>query len=180
LIIFAISGKRKINKMTQEIERKFKVLTENLPDLSNLTPTWVSQSYLWKNPEIRVRISKRNNHSWAILTIKSKSFLSRFEKNIRIPFWLADYLFSLGIDPVIKERFKIPRQEKQNHFWELDCYVSNLSLWVAEVELDCENEILFCPEWVGEEVTFDARYYAANIAKTLRDRIYGTFQEKKE
>jgi CYTH domain-containing protein len=178
LIILKIFGKRKINEMSSEIERKFKVVTEKLPDLSNLISTWISQTYLWKNPEIRVRISKKNKKVWATLTVKSKSFFSRFEKNFSIPLWLADRLFPFGIDTVMKERFLLPRREKQDYFWELDRYISKFPFWLAEIELENKNEFVFCPDWVGEEVTFDDRYYAQNIARTLEERINGTFKEE--
>jgi CYTH domain-containing protein len=36
---------------------------------------------------------------------------------------------------------------------------------VAEVELDSEDEQPPLPEWVGQEVTGDSRYYNVNLVK---------------
>lgn len=170
----------RVKFMSREIERKFKVLVDKLPDLSNITPTWISQTYLWKNPEIRVRILKKDNEIWSTLTIKSQGLFSRFERNFRIPIWLADRLFPLGIDSVIKERFFIPRPEKHFKYWELDRYVSDIVFWLTEVELEDKNEPVLFRDWAGKEVTFDARYYAQNIVRTIQEIKNGTFQEKEE
>ena len=36
---------------------------------------------------------------------------------------------------------------------------------MAEIELDDESESFEKPEWLGEEVSGDARYYNVNLAK---------------
>jgi adenylate cyclase len=36
---------------------------------------------------------------------------------------------------------------------------------MAEVELGSEDEIFEVPEWAGDEVTGDPRYYNANLAR---------------
>jgi adenylate cyclase len=40
----------------------------------------------------------------------------------------------------------------------------NEGLVVAEIELDSEGEDFAIPEWIGEEVTPDERYYNMNLA----------------
>jgi adenylate cyclase len=37
-------------------------------------------------------------------------------------------------------------------------------LVVAEIELESENQPFTLPDWLGAEVTTDARYYNANLA----------------
>ena len=41
---------------------------------------------------------------------------------------------------------------------------NNVGLVVAEIELDSEDEDFAIPEWIGEEVTADERYYNMNLA----------------
>ena len=41
--------------------------------------------------------------------------------------------------------------------------INNEGLVVAEIELSDENEEYSIPEWVGEEVTSDIRYYNSNL-----------------
>jgi CYTH domain-containing protein len=39
---------------------------------------------------------------------------------------------------------------------------------IAEVELKNADEEVALPEWVGEEVSGDARYYNSNLAKSSK------------
>jgi adenylate cyclase len=52
------------------------------------------------------------------------------------------------------------------HTFEVDeFYGENQGLVVAEVELSAEDEAFEKPEWLGEEVTGDARYYNSMLMK---------------
>ena len=52
------------------------------------------------------------------------------------------------------------------HTWEVDeFYGDNDGLTVAEVELDDENEAFSQPEWLGEEVTGDPKYFNSMLMK---------------
>jgi adenylate cyclase len=42
----------------------------------------------------------------------------------------------------------------------------NAGLVVAEIELDDEAETVALPDWAGEEVTGDVRYYNSHLAVT--------------
>ena len=49
--------------------------------------------------------------------------------------------------------------------WEVDEFFGdNQGLVVAEIELESENQPFTLPDWLGAEVTTDARYYNANLA----------------
>ena len=49
--------------------------------------------------------------------------------------------------------------------WEVDEFLGeNLGLVVAEVELEREDQPFEKPQWVGDEVTHDPRYYNSNLA----------------
>jgi adenylate cyclase len=48
--------------------------------------------------------------------------------------------------------------------WEADEFFGeNLGLLMAEVELEREDQSFATPEWIGEEVTDDPKYYNANL-----------------
>ena len=52
------------------------------------------------------------------------------------------------------------------HTFEVDeFYGDNDGLVVAEVELHSEDEAFVKPEWLGEEVTGDAKYYNSMLMK---------------
>ena len=51
------------------------------------------------------------------------------------------------------------------HIFEVDEFLGeNKGLLLAEVELKQEDELFEKPEWLGEEVTGDLRYYNAMLA----------------
>ena len=51
------------------------------------------------------------------------------------------------------------------HLYEVDeFHGDNTGLILAEIELLSENEVFVKPEWLGEEVTGDLRYYNAMLA----------------
>ena len=55
--------------------------------------------------------------------------------------------------------------EHKGHTWEVDeFHGKNNGLIVAEIELESEDEKFEIPDWVGEEVTQDDRYYNMNLA----------------
>jgi adenylate cyclase len=50
--------------------------------------------------------------------------------------------------------------------WEIDEFFGeNAGLIVAEVELKSEDQAFKKPDWVGDEVTGDPRYFNANLIK---------------
>ena len=54
-----------------------------------------------------------------------------------------------------------------DHEWEVDVFEGdNAGLVVAEIELEDEAQAVTLPDWAGEEVTHDARYYNSNLAVT--------------
>lgn len=143
--------------MMQEIERKFLVKqTDFLKDLHGFK---IVQGYLSKDPERNVRIRIIGNK--AFLTIKgisNESGTSRFEWEKEIDLNEARELLKLCLPGVVdKTRFEIPLG---HHVFEVDVFEGqNKGLVIAEVELKKENELFDKPDWLGEEVTGDVRYY---------------------
>lgn len=148
--------------MSVEIERKFQVLDDRWK-----TPgqgVLLRQGYLSSSPEriVRVRIEGDN----AMLTIKGRTVgATRGEWEYPIPLEDAQvFLDSLCERPIIeKYRYRIPYQGLT---WEVDEFLGdNAGLVVAEVELGREDQPFAKPEWVGQEVTHDARYFNANLLR---------------
>jgi len=44
-------------------------------------------------------------------------------------------------------------------------YADNQGLVIAEVELNHENETFVKPEWLGDEVTGDIKYYNSQLSE---------------
>jgi adenylate cyclase len=50
--------------------------------------------------------------------------------------------------------------------WEVDEFLgSSLGLIIAEVELKSADQVVVVPDWVGEEVSSDRRYFNSYLAK---------------
>lgn len=146
--------------MAIEIERKFLVTGSEWRDAPAV---FYSQGYLNRDKErtVRVRIAGEQ----AFLTIKGLSQgMSRLEFEYEIPLVDARALLLLCEQPLIeKYRRKIPFA---GFIWEIDEFLGeNQGLVVAEIELPAEDVIFAIPEWIGEEVTQDARYFNSNLAR---------------
>ena len=146
-----------------EIERKF--LVTNRDFISESSENFrIVQGYLNSNPERTVRVRIKGDKSF--LTIKGKgneSGMSRFEWEKEIAISEAEALLSLCEKGAIdKIRYEIPIG---NHTYEVDVFFGeNEGLIVAEIELKSENESFSKPNWLGEEVTSDERYYNAYLS----------------
>lgn len=141
--------------MNSEIERKFLVKSMDFKDQATHS-VYIKQAYLNSDPErvVRVRIAGEK----AYLTIKGKGKLSRHEWEREIEKEEAEDLLMLCERGVIeKTRFTVPVDV---HVFEVDEFCGeNAGLFVAEVELNRENEPFVKPQWLGEEVTGDSKYY---------------------
>ncbi|WPR72059.1 CYTH domain-containing protein [Flavobacterium sp. NG2] len=147
-----------------EIERKFLVTSTSYKE-SAFSKKRIKQGYLSSVPERTVRI--RIKEDKAFLTIKGASNatgMSRFEWEKEIPVDEAEKLLLLCEKGIIdKTRFEV----KQNqHVFEVDeFYGENEGLVMAEIELKSENESFEKPDWLGEEVTNDKRYYNSYLSQ---------------
>ena len=146
-----------------EIERKFLVISTDFILKSN-AQFRIVQGYLNSNPERTVRVRIKGDKGF--LTIKGKgneSGMSRFEWEKEITISEAETLLPLCEKGTIdKIRYEIPIE---NHTYEVDIFSGeNEGLIVAEIELQSENESFEKPNWLGEEVTSDERYYNAYLS----------------
>ena len=146
--------------MPQEIERKFLVGGNDWRDHGGGVA--YRQGYLSTVAERTVRVRLIRDKGW--LTIKGITVgATRAEYEYEIPADEAgEMLDNLCERPLIeKTRYRI---EHQVLTWEVDEFDGdNAGLIIAEVELDEEHQAIVLPDWVGEEVTGDPRYYNANL-----------------
>jgi adenylate cyclase len=144
-----------------EIERKFLLAGEGWRALGS--PVLLRQGYLSSHKErvVRVRIEGER----AQLTIKGKSAgAARGEWEYPIPLFDASELLELCEQPIIeKTRTRVAFGA---HVWEIDEFFgANQGLVVAEIELASEDEAFERPEWIGAEVTHDARYFNSSLIR---------------
>ena len=149
--------------MATEIERKFLVLNDNWR--AQAAPgVRYRQGYLSasKTSSVRVRIEGEV----ARLNIKSATLgVTRREYEYAIPMNDAhEILKDLCAGPLIdKLRYHV---QHGGHWWEIDVFEGdNSGLVVAEIELGSEDEIFARPDWLGREVSHDARYYNVCLAQ---------------
>jgi CYTH domain-containing protein len=146
--------------MGQEIERKFMVKKGVWRDKK---ATKYRQGYLSTVKERTVRV--RTIEDKGYLTIKGISIgASRMEFEYEIPRQDADELLDICEKPLIeKNRYKV---ENGGFVWEVDEFFGeNQGLIVAELELENEDQYFPRPDWIGEEVTDEPRYFNANLVK---------------
>ncbi|WP_371372891.1 CYTH domain-containing protein [Thalassotalea aquiviva] len=144
--------------MAVEIERKFLVKNDSFKTLAH-KQTRIIQGYLSSVPERTVRVRTKGDKGF--LTIKgigSESGASRYEWEREISVDDAKALLAICEPGVIdKTRYLV---NVEDHTYEVDeFYLDNLGLTVAEVELTAEDEAFAKPEWLGDEVTGDVKYY---------------------
>lgn len=148
--------------MGKEIERKF--LVRDMRWKESAQGALLRQGYLSSQAERTVRV--RIEGELAMLTIKGPSSGAvRAEWEYAIP--LADaqaMLDDLCERPIIEKcRYRIPYQGMT---WEVDEFRGdNAGLVVAEIELQSEDQPFARPDWLGEEVTQDARYFNSNLLR---------------
>ncbi|HON54997.1 MAG TPA: CYTH domain-containing protein [Bacteroidales bacterium] len=149
--------------MGQEIERKFLVKGE-FKHLASKS-TRIIQGYLSSVPERTVRVRVKGDKGFiTVKGIGNNSGASRFEWEKEISVEEAQELLSICEPGIIdKTRYLI---KVGPHTFEVDeFYGENEGLTLAEVELSSENEAFEKPDWLGEEVTGDARYYNSMLMK---------------
>jgi len=147
--------------MAKEIERKFLVkgLFKNLA----IRQLYIKQGYLSSHPERCVRVRTKGDKGYITIKGETNAFgLSRFEWEKEIPVEDAEDLFQLCEPGIIEKiRYEVPVGK---HTFEVDEFFGeNTGLTVAEIELTKEDEDYIRPEWLGEEVTGDLRYYNSNL-----------------
>ena len=150
-----------------EIERKYLVTSDCYKELA-VARYHIRQGYISreKTGTVRVRITDDK----AYLTIKGKpaaGHFARYEWEKEIDVQEAEELMKLCQGTVIdKTRWIVPAETIDNLqlIWEVDeFHGKHEGLVVAEIELDNEEQSFEKPDFIGDEVTHDPRYYNANM-----------------
>jgi len=159
--VLCINGKGECI-MGLEIERKF--LAANGAWRGLAPGVAYKQGYLAIGANVAVRVRIEGNQ--AFLNIKQATLdIARVEYEYPIPVADAEEMLAGhcvgGI--IEKTRHKIPIA---GLLWEVDeFHGENAGLVIAEVELESRDQAIEKPDWVGEEVSGDARYLNANLCR---------------
>ncbi|KLU59990.1 inorganic triphosphatase [Peptococcaceae bacterium CEB3] len=150
--------------MSTEIERKFLVFKEKLPELKG--GQHFVQGYLQREPQIRFRFSGER----VVLAVKTlKPDGSRFEFEAEKSLASTEERRTLCelaiVPPIEKTRYSFPYGSL---IWEVDVYAGeNAGLVTVDVEMPRLDYPLKFPEWVNAEaeITRDPRYFNYNLAQ---------------
>ncbi len=146
--------------MAKEIERKFLVKGDSWRGLGS--GKRYRQGYLSTVKERTVRV--RTAGEQGFITVKGISVgASRSEYEYEIPTADANEMLDrLCERPLVeKTRYRIPFGGLT---WEVDEFGGdNRGLVTAEVELHSETQEVSLPDWIGQEVTGDPRYFNSNL-----------------
>ena len=145
-----------------EIERKFLVRGDGYRSQAFASDR-IRQGYICSGGGRTVRVRIRGERAY--LTIKGPSAdggLSRYEFEKEISLDEAEHLFLLCEPGVIdKTRYLV---KSGDHTFEIDeFYGDNEGLVMAEVELKSPDEPFLKPDFIGQEVTGDRRYYNSHL-----------------
>jgi adenylate cyclase len=146
-----------------EIERKFLVNSEKWEQEEKPSGEIFRQGYLLTDPAKTIRV--RQTSTKGFLTIKGISVgPTRAEYEYEIPFEEAkELLDQFAVSELSKIRYKI---SVDHHIWEVDVFFGeNEGLIVAEIELKSEDESFKIPDWIGQEVTGEEKYYNSNLTQ---------------
>lgn len=146
-----------------EIERKFLIRDDRWRQQVERS-TRMRQGYLTSDARCSVRV--RVAGSQGFLNIKSGTLgIQRSEYEYAIPLTEAEEILDTLCEKPLLEKTRHFVHHGQ-HVWEIDEFAGeNTGLIVAEVELRHPDEPLACPDWLGEDVSHDIRYYNSQLVR---------------
>ena len=147
--------------MAREIERQYLVVSEEWRNKVT-TSSEITQGYLSVDPERTVRIRIREGRP-SKLTVKGPNEGPvRVEYEYEIPDDDARQMLDLCIEPTIHKTRNLV--EYGSYTWEVDEFDgANSGLVLAEVEVSEGAVSPPTPEWLGDDVTGDDRFYNSNL-----------------
>ena len=149
--------------MSQEIERKFLVKDSSYKSMA-YNHTHIAQGYISSGNGRTVRIRIRDDRAY--LTIKGPSLdggLSRYEFETEVSVADAQDLMRI-CQPGIVQKVRWLVRAADGHVVEVDEFEGdNQGLVMAEVELGSADEPYEKPDFIGQEVTGDHRYYNSHL-----------------
>lgn len=151
--------------MNIETERKFLLRDGSWREFVK-SSFLLRQGYILTSGGVTVRV--RTSSGRGYLTLKSGPLsdgLSRHEFEYEVPLSDAETMLDvLCMKPLVEKTRHVI--EYSGKVWEVDEFSGvNEGLVIVEVELDCSDEEIAYPEWLGLEVTHDGRYYNSYLVK---------------
>ncbi|HQC73034.1 MAG TPA: CYTH domain-containing protein [Candidatus Competibacteraceae bacterium] len=149
--------------MALEIEHKFLLRDERWRDQVEHSLR-MRQGYLVSDATRSVRVRVAGDQGY--LNIKSGTLgIARREYEYRIPLAEAEELLNTLCEKPLLEKTR-HFIHYGDHLWEVDEFGGdNAGLIVAEVELGTVDEAFARPDWIGEEVSHDLRYYNSQLVR---------------
>jgi adenylate cyclase len=147
--------------MGTEIERKF--LLKSDAWRPQAVGKLYRQGYVFQSTDVTVRVRIVGDQGY--LTLKGKAeHYARPEFEYEIPVEEAQAMLELWCHPRIVEKIR-HRVPFDDLVWEVDEFEGlNQGLVLAEVELSANDQVFALPDWVGQEVSTEERYYNASLA----------------
>jgi CYTH domain-containing protein len=120
------------------------------------------QGYLSLQHQSIVRVRVANNKGY--ITVKGAvSGIEKKEYEYEIPVTDANEMIDTLCNKPIIEKYRYTLLYK-GFTWEIDEFMGeNEGLVLAEIELQRPDQKFKIPDWIGEEVTSDMRYYNSNL-----------------
>ena len=147
--------------MADEIERKFLVRNTDW-QASIAEKLHIKQGYIAVNERCAIRIRIAN--AQATLNIKSAGLnIVRKEYEYPIPITDAEEMLKQFCPDQYIEKTRY-RVNHETGVWEVDVFEGlNKGLVVAEIELESAEQSVTLPDWVGMEVSGDAKFLNNNL-----------------
>jgi adenylate cyclase len=157
--------------MAEVIERKFLIANDAWREKVGREMR-MRQGYFAGGRRCSMRVRSNGQRAW--INLKSReSGMRRLEFEYEIPIGDAEVMLKKLCEGALidKTRFWV---EDRGHTWEVDVFHGeNSGLIIAEVELASITEVVELPEWIGEEVTDDVRYYNVSLVENPFSRWRG-------
>lgn len=149
--------------MATEIERKFLIKNDSWQQHADAGVS-MRQGYLAGSEKSSVRV--RIEDQQANINIKGATLgIRRQEFEYPIPLAEAEELLETLCNRPLIEKIRY-HVDHAGHQWEVDVFSGdNEGLVVAEIELSDEAESFEVPDWAGDEVSDDPRYYNVSLVK---------------
>ncbi|MCP5158213.1 MAG: CYTH domain-containing protein [Gammaproteobacteria bacterium] len=149
--------------MATEIEHKFLIRDDRWRQQVEHSAR-ICQGYLTSDARCSVRV--RITGAQGFLNLKSGTLgIQRSEYEYPIPLTDAEEILDTLCEKPLLEKTRHYLHFGE-HLWEIDEFAGdNAGLIVAEVELSRPDEPFARPDWIGEDVSHDSRYYNSQLAR---------------
>lgn len=127
-----------------------------------MTDAFNLSGFLKTGPDLTARVRLGSDGEGHIAIKGGLNGISRTEVDFEIPADDAKLMRNYCPNKVEKIRYRTEYGGKE---WTIDEFQgTNKGLWMAEIELESEDEAFEMPPWAGQEVSDDLRYYNVNLA----------------